>query len=422
MKPQVFALVDANKFYANCEKVGRPDLRDRPVVVLSNNDGCVVAACEKARALGIPMFGPFFEVEALCKRHNVAVFSSNYSLYGDLSGRLMTVLAEHAPNMEVYSIDEAFLDFTGVQDIEDRAHRLRQEVLRRVGIPTCVGIGSSKTLAKLANHTAKKRPEWSGVFDWSWLSESEQDRLLSEIEVGEVWGIGRRLTEKLGAMGITNALQLKHADPRRIKRRFNVVTERTVQELNGVSCLALEDVTPAKQQIIASRSFAHKVKDLSTLASSIAHHTARAAEKLREQQSTARLIGVSISTSTFSEHDQYHPYTVVPLVHPTDDTIELTHSALAGLRCIYKHGYLYHRAGVILMEIGPREVQQTDMFAPLPSPRRHRLMAALDAINQEYGRSTIHLGAEGLSNRWEMRQDLKSPCWTTRWDQLIEVR
>lgn len=422
MKPQVFALVDANKFYANCEKVGRPDLRDRPVVVLSNNDGCVVAACEKARALGIPMFGPFFEVEALCKRHNVAVFSSNYSLYGDLSGRLMTVLAEHAPNMEVYSIDEAFLDFTGVQDIEDRAHRVRQEVLRRVGIPTCVGVGSTKTLAKLANHTAKKRPEWSGVFDWSWLSESEQDRLLSEIEVGDVWGIGRRLTEKLGAMGITNALQLKHADPRRIKRRFNVVTERTVQELNGVSCLALEDVTPAKQQIIASRSFAHKVKDFRTLESAIAHHTARAAEKLREQQSTARLIGVSISTSPFSEHDQYHPYTVVPLVHPTDDTIELTHSALAGLRCIYRKGYLYHRAGVILMEIGPREIQQTDMFAPLPSPRRHRLMAALDAINQEYGRSTIHLGAEGLSNRWDMRQDLKSPCWTTRWDQLIEVR
>lgn len=422
MKPQVFALVDANKFYANCEKVGRPDLRDRPVVVLSNNDGCVIAACEKARALGIPMFGPFFEVEALCKRHNVAVFSSNYSLYGDLSGRLMTVLAEHAPNMEVYSIDEAFLDFTGVLDIEDRAHCLRQEVLLRVGIPTCVGVGSTKTLAKLANHTAKKRPEWSGVFDWSWLSESEQDRLLSEIEVGDVWGIGRRLTEKLGALGITNALQLKRADPRRIKRRFSVVTERTVQELNGISCLALEDVPPAKQQIIASRSFAHKVKDLSTLASSIAHHTARAAEKLREQQSTARLIGVSISTSPFAEHGQYHPYTVVPLVHPTADTIALTHSALAGLRCIYRKGYLYHRAGVILMEIGPREVQQTDMFAPLPSPRRQRLMATLDAINQEYGRSTIHLGAEGLSNRWEMRQDLKSPCWTTRWDQLIEVR
>lgn len=422
MKKPLFAHVDGNKFYANCEKIGRPDLRDRPVVVLSNNDGCVVAACERARALGIPMFGPFFEVEALCKRHHVAVFSSNYALYGDISSRMMMVLAEHAPNLEIYSIDEAFLDMTGVQDIEDRTHRIRLDVLQRVGIPTCVGVGATKTLAKLADHVAKKRPEWAGVFDWAWLSESAQDRLLSEIAVGDIWGIGRRLTEKLGEMGITNALQLKRADPRKIKRRFSVVTERTVQELNGVSCLALEEVTPAKQQIIASRSFAHKVKDFSTLASSIAHHTARAAEKLREQQSTARLIGVSISTSPFSDHDQYHPYTVVPLVHATDDTIELTRSALAGLRCIYRKGYLYHRAGVILMEIGPKEIQQTDMFAPLPSPRRQLLMAALDAINQEYGRGTIHLGSEGLSNRWEMRKDLKSPCWTTRWDQLIEVR
>lgn len=422
MTEKVFALVDGNKFYANCEKIGRPDLRDRPVVVLSNNDGCVVAGCERAKALGIPMFGPFFEVEALCKRHGIVVFSSNYALYGDMSRRMMQVLSEYAPNQEVYSIDECFLDLTGVQDIESRAHRMRLDVLRRVGIPTCVGVGTTKTLAKLANHVAKKRPEWSGVFDWSWLRENEQDALLSDIEVGEVWGIGRRLTEKLGAMGILTALHLKRADPRRIKRRFSVVAERTVQELNGVSCLALEDVTPAKQQIIASRSFAEKVKDFGTLASSIAHHTARAAEKLRTQGGAARLIGVSISTSPFSELEQYHPYTVVPLVHATDDTIELTRAALAGLRLIFRQSYRYHRAGVILMELGPREIQQADLFAPLPNPRRQRLMSAVDAINQEYGRSTVRLGAEGLSKRWIMRQDLKSPCWTTRWDQLLEVK
>jgi DNA polymerase V len=331
-------------------------------------------------------------------------------------------VAEFAPWQEIYSIDECFLDVTGIPDLDSHGHRIRQAVLQRVGIPTCVGMGSTKTLAKLANHVAKKRAEWGGVFAWDWLNDREIDTLLGQLEVGKVWGIGGRLTEKLGAMGITTVLQLKHADPRRIKRQFNVVVERTVNELNGVSCLELKDVAPAKQQIIASRSFGEKVRDLDTLTAAIAHHAARAAEKLRAQHSTAKLIGVSIRTSPFIEEPQYHPYIIVPLVHPSDDTIELTRAALSGLRHIYRRGFRYQKAGVILMEIGPREIQQTDLFATLPDPRRQKLMRTLDAINREYGSSCVKLGAEGLTKDWTMRQDKRSPCWTTRWDNLLKVR
>jgi DNA polymerase V len=419
MVEKVFGLVDGNSFYASCERVFRPDLRGRPIVVLSNNDGCVVAASAEAKALGIPMFGPYFEIAGLCRKHKIEVFSSNYTLYGDMSRRMMAVLAEFAPEQEVYSIDECFLDLTGIPDLDSHGHRTRQAVLQRVGIPTCVGIGPSKTLAKLANHVAKKRAEWAGVFDWSWLSAPEQETLLGQLEVGKVWGIGGRLAEKLGAMGITTVLQLKRADPRRIKRKFSVVVERTINELNGVSCLALEDVAPAKQQIIASRSFGQKVEDLDTLTAAVAHHAARAAEKLRLQRSAARLIGVSIRTSPFNEEPQYHPYIVVPLVHSTNDTIELTRAALAGLRAIYRRGYRYQKAGVILMEIRPSQIQQTDLFAPLPDPRRQKLMQAMDAINRDYGSSRVKLGAEGLTKNWTMRQDKRSPCWTTRWNELL---
>jgi DNA polymerase V len=422
MPEKRFALVDGNSFYASCERVFRPDLRGRPIVVLSNNDGCVVAASAEAKALGFEIFGPYFEIAGLCRKHGVEVFSSNYTLYGDMSRRMMTVLSEHAPAQEVYSIDECFLDLTGVPDIEDRAHRMRLDVLKRVGIPTCVGVGSTKTLAKLANHVAKKRSEWSGVFSWDWLNEREIETLLSQLEVGKIWGVGGRIAERLAQMGITTVQQLKSTDPRRIKRAFSVVVERTVAELNGVNCLALEDVTPAKKQIIASRSFGEKVRDYNTLAAAISHHAARAGEKLREQNSTARLIGVSIRTSPFLDGPQYHPYTIVPLVHPTDDTIELTRAALAGLKHIYRRGYLYQKAGVVLMEIGDRAIKQTDLFTPLPDPRRRRLMEAVDAINGAFGSSSVKLGAEGLTKNWTMRQDKRSPCWTTRWSDLLKVK
>ncbi len=245
-----YALVDGNNFYASCERVFRPDLEGRPIVVLSNNDGCVVAASAEAKALNLKMFGPFFEIAGLCRRHGVTVFSSNYTLYGDMSRRMMAILAEYAPGQEVYSIDECFLDLSGVSDIETLARRMRDDVRRRIGIPVSVGIGPSKTLAKLANHVAKRVPGWdSGVFDWSWLSETERDSLLEKLAVGKIWGVGRKLAVQLEKMEIDTALKLKRADPRAIRRQFSVMLERTVAELNGVNCLELDDAAPERQQI-----------------------------------------------------------------------------------------------------------------------------------------------------------------------------
>jgi DNA polymerase V len=422
MSRQVFALIDGNSFYASCERVFRPDLRARPIVVLSNNDGCVVAASAEAKALGFKMFGPYFEIAALCRKHRIAVFSSNYTLYGDMSRRMMRVLADFAPWQEIYSIDECFLDVSGIPDLDSHGHRMRQAVLQRVGIPTCVGMGASKTLAKLANHVAKSREQWAGVFAWDWLDAQEIDTLLAAIDVGKIWGVGERLREQLGAIGIGNALQLKRADPRRIKRGFSVQLERTVSELNGVSCLDLQEMAPARQQIIASRSFGAKVSDLETLSAAIAHHCARAGEKLREQGGAARLIGIQIRTSPFSGDAQYQPYNVVPLLHPSNDTIVLTRTALMGLRQIYRPGFRYQKAGVILMEIGPSALQQGDLFCAPPDPRRASLMQTMDAINRHFGSSGIKLGAEGLSKNWSMRQDQRSPCWTTRWNELLAVK
>ena len=417
-----FALVDGNSFYASCERVFRPDLAGRPIIVLSNNDGCVVARSAEAKALGIPAFLPFYQVQQLCYKHRVAVFSSNYALYGDMSRRMMQVLSRFAPVQEIYSIDECFLDVTGIPDLDSHGHRIRRTVLQGLGLPTCVGMGSSKTLAKLANHVAKKRPEWNGVFEWDWLNPREADRLLAEFPVGEVWGIGRRIAEKLTLMDIHSALDLKRADPRHIKRKFNVVVERTVAELNGVACLALEDVAPAKQQIISSRSFSRLIHDLPSLSASISHHVARAAEKLRAQGCTAGLIGVSIRTNPFRDLGQYHGYTCVPLIHPSADTLELNRAAQAALRAIWQPAFSYHKAGVVLMDIGPNTRQQHDLFSPPPDPKRARLMATLDKLNRDFGSGTIKLGAEGLTEDWRMKQEKKSPCYTTRVSDIVRLQ
>ncbi|WP_047249366.1 Y-family DNA polymerase [Chromobacterium subtsugae] len=416
-----YALVDGNNFYASCERVFRPDLAGKPIVVLSNNDGCVVAASAEAKALGLRMFGPFFEIAGLCKHHGVTVFSSNYTLYGDMSRRMMAILAGHAPGQEVYSIDECFLDLTGVADAEALARHMRGDVLRRIGIPACVGLGPSKTLAKLANHIAKKQPRWDGVFSWDWLPAADADAMMAALPAGKVWGVGPRLAGKLEVLGIHTALQLKQADPHQIRRQFSVTLERTVAELNGVNCLRLDEVAPARQQILSSRSFGEKPRDLNVLAAAISHHVSHAAEKLRQQNSVAGLVAVSIRTSPFLGAP-YNGYVAMPLAQPSDDTITLARAALAGLRAVYRRGLLYQKAGVILMEISPRGIRQTDLFQQAPDPRRQKLMQTMDAINREYGRNSLRLGAEALTKNWEMRQDQRSPCYSTRLDQILRVK
>lgn len=417
-----FALVDGNSFYASCERVFRPDLTGRPIIVLSNNDGCVVARTAEAKALGIRGFVPYYQVDWLCRKHDVAVFSSNYALYGDMSRRMMTILAGHAPAQEVYSIDECFLDLSGVAGREARARQMRADVLQRIGIPTCVGIGSSKTLAKLANHVAKLRPGYGGVFDWDWLTECERDALMAGLGVDEVWGVGRRLGVQLVGLGIRSVLDLQRADSRRIRQKFSVVVERMVAELNGASCLAMEDVIPARQRILCSRSFGQLVDDVDTLSAAVAHHAARAAEQLRRQHGTTPLVGVLLCTNAHRQQDlQQQGWQCVPLVQASADTLAITRAALSGLRQLYRPGYRYQKAGVALLELGPDHIAQSDLFTPVPDPRRTRLMTAVDRINHAYGRGTIRSGAEGMSRDWHMRQGHRSPRYTTVWTELPQA-
>ena len=420
----LFALVDCNNFYASCERVFEPRLDGRPIVVLSNNDGCVVARSNEAKALGIPMGAPVHECKDLIRQHGVVVRSSNYALYGDMSRRVMSLLSAYTTNQEIYSIDESFLDFTGMPNPVALAQSLRQDIRRKTGIPVAVGIGPSKTLAKLGNYCAKRRDPWKaqGVCNLVDLKPDVLSRLLSTIEVNEVWGIGYRLTAKLERLGIRNVQQLRTADPKIIRKHFSVVVERTINELNGISCLELEEVEPDKQQIISSRSFGQLITRIEDLEASIASHVSRGVEKLRNQQSTASLLTVFIRTNPFRQQDaQYHPTLTVPLIQPCDDVGAFQSIANHTLHRIYREGYRYKKAGIMLSGIQSNTVRQTDLFAPPPDPAREALMQAWDRINRQYGRGTVKVATELMGTNWRMKQALRSPRYTTCWQELREV-
>lgn len=418
----VFALVDANNFYASCEKLFDPRLRHRPVVVLSNNDGCVVARSAEAKALGIPMGAPWFKLKDEARRYGIVAFSSNYALYADISNRVVEILSGFTPNLEVYSIDESFLELSGFERFgyEEYGAEIRQRVADWLGLAVCVGIGPTKTLAKLANHCAKKGLAGSnGVCDLTVIPDSEQTQLLSKIEVGEVWGVGRKISTKLEAMGIHTVQQLRDADAETIRARFSVVLERTVRELRGVSCLDLAEVAPEKQQIMSSRSFGTLIYDLEELEEAVASYIARATEKLRAQDSLAGAIQVYIRTNVFKpEVPQYQRAVTVPLPEASADTRVLTHWALRVLRRIYRPGFGYHKAGITLLDIVPRSNQQFSLFAPgmLTQSRTPSLMQTVDSINARYGRGTLRLAAEGVAKAWQMRRSNLSPRYTTEWD------
>lgn len=425
----VFALVDANNFYASCEKLFDPRLKDRPVVVLSNNDGCVVARSAEAKALGIPMGAPWFKLKDEAKRHGVIAFSSNYELYADISNRTTEILSSFTPNIEVYSIDESFLDLSGFEKwpggLEAYGAAIRRRVADWLGLAVCVGIGSSKTLAKLANHCAKKNLAGNGgVCDFTTLPASSINSLFSRIDVSEVWGVGKQLTAQLELMGIRTVQQLRDANAETIRARFSVVLERTVRELRGISCLELEEVLPAKQQIMSSRSFGTLIFDLPELEEAISSYLARAAEKLRAQNSLAGAVQVYIRTNIFKpEVPQYQRSFTVPLPEATADTRILTQWALRILRRIYRPGFGYHKAGITLLEIIPKERQQLSLFSPMniAGGRSEKLMSTLDAINDRYGRGALKLAAEGTLKTWQMRRKNLSPRYTTDWHDLPTV-
>ena len=422
----VFALVDCNNFYASCEKLFEPKIANTPVVVLSNNDGCVVARSAEAKALGIPMGVPWFKIREEAKRYGIVAFSSNYALYADMSNRVVEVLEGFSPNLEVYSIDESFLSLDGFPPdvLESYGRAIRERVAKCLGLAVCVGIGPSKTLAKLANHCAKKNLSGhDGVCDFTRMEEAELSNLFSRIDVGEVWGVGRKIDAKLQAMGISTVAALRNADPETVRTKFSVVLERTVRGLRGVSCLNLEEVVPDKQQIMCSRSFGERIYERTELGEAVASYVSRAAEKLRKQEALTGALTVFVRTSTFNPKEpQYQKTMTVPLPEATDDTLELVGWALWILKRIYRPGFAYQKAGCMLSDIRPRSMAQASLFAPESDGRSEKLMATMDAINCRWGRGTMRVAAEGIDKAWRMKRGKLSPRYTTEWADLPTVR
>lgn len=420
------ALVDCNNFYVSCERVFQPSLEGKPVVVLSNNDGCAVARSSEAKALGVKMAEPWFKLERLARQHGIVALSSNYALYADMSARVMSVLAAFSPRQEIYSIDECFLDLEGFdpQSLQAYGQTIRQTVKRNVGIPVCVGIAATRTLAKLANHCAKKG--WAGnegVCDFGSLDEAQRSVLFARIPAGDVWGVGRKISGRLAECGIETVEALRRADLEQISSRFSVVLARTVQELNGIPCVDMDDIRQPRQQIMVSRSFGSEVISFADLAESVAYFATRAAEKLRSDGSVAASLCVHVQTNPF-KHDepQYQRAIVVPLARACDDTVRLVNAAIQGLREIYREGFRYKKSGVLLMGLQAKAARQQDLFDDAPAQEKSNgLSRVMDDINRRMGAGSITIAASGTRQRWAMRRDSKSPNYTTDWDELPVV-
>lgn len=419
--PQRFALVDVNNFYVSCETVFNPKLVGKSVVVLSNNDGCAVSRSAAAKAVGIKM-GEAWHLVGKRGEGTVAL-SSNYCLYADLSNRVMTILASQAPALEVYSIDEAFLDVSGIPDITNFGRRVRSQILQWTGLPVCVGVGSSKTRAKISNFVAKKNPPHGGVFDIESLGMADQTSLLASIPVDEVWGVGRRIAVRLAKLGVATVADLRDRPPAEIRSHFGVVLERTVRELNGESCLDLEELAPAKKQIMCSRSFGREVETFAELREAVLAYVSRAAEKLRGEGAIAGAVQVFVQTNPFKESAaQYSRGLTIAMPGGTDDTIELGQAVARGLKAIYRPGYRYKKAGTMLMNLSPKAHRQATLFeSPEQRARRDRLNAALDCVNDRFGRNALMLAGAGIDRTWLMNRNLLSPAYTTRWSQLAVV-
>ena len=425
----MMALVDCNNFYVSCERVFNPALEGRPVGVLSNNDGCIVARSNELKALGVEM-GTAKHLLSPSIRRQVTLLSSNYALYGDMSRRVTDVLAEFSPDVEVYSIDESFVGFHGFDPatLEARGQRLRQTVQQWTGIPVSVGFAPTRVLAKVANHAAKKHPSYrdQGVCLLAADSPATQ-ALLKQLPVIEIWGIARRTGERLRVMGIETAWQLREADPKQIRRRFSVVQERIVWELRGQPSIQLDDMSQPKQQVMVSRSFGRLTHSPHDLREALRQHAARAGEKLRKQHSVTSAVMVFVRTNAFRQDlPQYRNRVVVTLERPTDDSRELIHAAIQGLRQLWRKGYAYHKAGVMLLDLSPKanrqltltETPQTEEDAK----RSERLMATIDKLNRELGRGTIQLGLPRTGNAWALRSEHRTPRYTTQWEELVHVR
>ena len=424
---QVFALVDGNSFFASCEKVFRPDLTDRPVIVLSNNDGCVVARSKEAKQLGIKMCQPYFQIEEFCIRENVAVFSSNYELYANLSGCMMSTIASQVDCIDPYSIDECFANMSGYEglgtDLTQLGFQIKDKVFKDVGIPTCVGIAPTKTLAKYCNHLAKRYAGLKGVCNWLDLTPQRQAKALACEPVSEIWGVGRRYTEHLEKMGIRTALDLACADAEAIRDRFGITLSMTVRELQGTSCIPLELVKPKRQQIMRRRSFSHLVCDKDDLLGAITFHAQECGRTLRREGTVAHTVGIVLNTNPFRLQDvQQHAYPCVGLPYPISDTNTIIHYARRLLNQTYRKGCLYKRAGVYVGEVISKDAVTKDLFEELETERQQVVCELMDSINTRFGKNTLCFAASKLGkDAWEMSRARLSPGYTTCWKDLPRV-
>ena len=412
----MIALADCNNFYVSCERVFDPGLRNRPVIVLSNNDGCAVARSNEAKTLGISMGAPYHQIRKCCERNGVVVFSSNYELYGDMSRRVTSVLARFAPELEIYSIDESFLNLAGVDAPLLLSHRIRKTVNRWTGIPISIGLGKTKTLAKLANRLAKKKK--TGCFE----VRVGQDDVLSGIPIEDIWGVGRRLSIRLQRVGLSNALSFSRAPSSMIRSIGGVTLERTQRELAGVPCLEMEEVPQPRKNTCSSRSSGRPVETLAELEEAVANYAVKATRKIRSEGSLASALQVFINTNRFREdQEQYANSRTLAFDEPTDDPIRIVKNAKHLLGSIFRKGYAYKKAGVLLIGLTPKGAQQALLFQEHGSTHRSEFVDALEEVAARYGQSCAFLGAQGVGKKWSMRREMRTPRYTTNWDDLPEV-
>ena len=417
----MFCLVDCNSFYASCEQVFRPDLRNKAVIVLSNNDCFIVARSAQAKAMGIADLQSMFDLKFWLKQQNIAIFSSNYPLYGDLSARVMTTLQLFSSRVEIYSIDEMFLYLEDIKNksLNDYGMQIKQTVYQHTALPVGVGIAPTKTLAKLASRAAKDIAKCQGVcvldntVKWDWIKK--------RTPVNKIWGISTRFAARLANLNIYTALELANTDPKYIRRHFNVCVERIIEELNGQACLSLEEIPRIKKQIYCSRSFADKTTQLQVILDAVSLYVARACEKLRSQQSLSSSLQVLLYAASYENH--YHnSHRVIQLPYPTDDTRLISSIARNVIKHLFKPGIFYIKAGVGLLDLSCKKHRQLDLFHAGQSAKTDKLMATMDKINRRHGKNSIYIAAEGVHQKWAMRQAYRSPAYTSQWDELPEIQ
>ena len=417
-KKNKVALIDCNSFYVSCERLFNPRINNKPVVVLSNNDGCVISRSTEAKKIGIKMGEPYFKVKELVRKNNVQIFSSNYSLYGDLSRRVMKVLKGFSDKIEIYSIDEAFIDLSHIKDenIEDYGKRIRERVLKWTGIPTSVGISCTKTLSKVANHVAKKNK--TGVI----FLKDNIDDVLKNFDISDIWGVGRQLSKLYIKNGINNAYKLKNISNSWVKKSTNVLGAKTVMELRGIPCINLETEETKRKSCCVSRSFGRKVESLNKLKESITTHCLNAAEKIRNDNQTTRSITVFIRTSPFDKNRKYYSNSLtIDLPVATNNSLELVKVAIEGLKKIYKYGYFYQKAGIILSKLSEAGEKDLNLLTPILENKSQTLMKAIDVTNAKYGRNVISVAQAGINNSWKMRREHSSKIDTASFDSLPKI-